>query len=452
MIEQVSAQMRIGVFGAGHVGLPTAAALAHIGHCVVVTDVDPSKLELLGRGVLPFYEPGLEALVSQEAAAGRLTFTSEPASVATDMDAVFICVGTPPRANGEANLLAVERAAESAARHATRPLVLVEKSTVPAGTASRIEQAIARLGIAVPLTVVSNPEFLREGHAVDDSLHPGRILVGSDSKQALLALRAMYAPLVRDGALWIETDVRTAELAKHACNAFLAMKISFANALVRICELSGGDVVAVTNTMGADPRIGPAYLAAGLGYGGYCFPKDLVAFRRLADSLGYDFPLLDEVARINQQAVDACFKRIEEALWNLESKRIALLGLAFKPGTDDVRFSPALVLARRLLDAGAHVVGFDPQAGAPAKEEVSELTIAESLIQALGGAHCAVVCTEWDEIRTMDLEEARRVMAFPILIDGRNVLEPRAVMDHGFTYIPTGRPAGLPIAPMPTGR
>jgi UDPglucose 6-dehydrogenase len=445
--------MRVGIFGTGHVGLPTAAALAHLGHDVVATDVDGEKLSALSVGQLPFYEPGLEDLVCQELASGRLRFSTEPAATVSDRQIVFVCVGTPPRASGEANLLALEQAAEIIGRHATGPLVVVEKSTVPAGTASRMQETLARYNGEVSFAVVSNPEFLREGCAVEDSLQPARILVGSDSKEALAVMRELYAPLIERGVSWIETDVRTAELAKHACNAFLAMKISYANALARICELAGADVVAVADAMGADPRIGRAYLDAGLGYGGYCFPKDVAAFERLSARLGYRFRLLEEVADINGQAVGFAVQKVEEILWNLEDKRIALLGLAFKPGTDDVRFAPALEVARRLLTAGAKVVGHDPQANATAKAELPELEIATDAYAALEGAHCAIVCTEWPEFRDLDFERARTLMTFPILLDGRNLYGDRAAVAltrAGFTYLATGRQpqaAALPTSP-----
>jgi len=438
-----SQPMRVGMFGIGHVGLPTAAALAHLGHTVTATDVDAEKVALLDAGVMPFFEPHLAELVAEGAAARRLSFTTDPRDVVEDADVVFVCVGTPPRANGEANLIAIERAAETIARHATSDLVIVEKSTVPAGTAERVVETLERWNGTVRFSVVSNPEFLREGSAVEDSLHPSRILVGSDSSDALNVMRHLYAPLVDAGATWIESGVRTAELAKHACNAFLAMKVSFVNALARMAELSGADVVAIADTMGSDPRIGRAFLDAGLGYGGYCFPKDIAAFRQLASRLGYRFGLLDEVAQINDEAVATCFAKVEQLLWNLDGKRVALLGLAFKPGTDDVRFAPALALARRLLDAGAHVVGFDPQAGPAAQGEISELSVTDSIESALADAHCAVVCTEWPEVRDLDLFRARELMGLPILVDGRNVFDPTAAANAGFTYLSMGRP-GVP--------
>jgi UDPglucose 6-dehydrogenase len=436
--------VKVGVIGTGHVGLPTAATLAHIGHQVTATDADREKIEALLRGGTPFFEPGLEELVREGREAERLAFTADPEEAVAGARVAFLCVGTPPKATGEANLSAIERSAELVARHATGPTVVAEKSTVPAGTAERLAETMARHRPDGDFAVVSNPEFLREGSAVEDSLRPDRILVGSDSPEALTVMRELYGPLVDSGAEWIETDLRTAELAKHASNAFLALKISFANALARICEAAGADVEAVTEVMGADPRIGRAHLHAGLGYGGYCFPKDLQAFERLADRLGYDFPILREVARINEEAVDAAFHKVEEALWNLEGKRVALLGLAFKPGTDDVRFAPALALAERLLQAGAQVVGYDPQAGANAKAEVPGLEVAADPYAALDGAHGAIVCTEWDELRGLDLGRMREAMAVPIVVDGRNVFGPESMVAAGFTYLPAGRP---PVRP-----
>jgi UDPglucose 6-dehydrogenase len=252
-------------------------------------------------------------------------------------------------------------------------------------------------------------------------------------------MRRLYEPLIRDGAKLIETDIETAELAKHASNAFLALKVSYANALARVCELAGADVTAVADVMGSDPRIGRAFLDAGLGWGGYCFPKDLQAFDRLSSRLGYDFGLLREVERINDEAIDAAVEKIRDALWNLEDKRVALLGLSFKPRTDDVRLSPALSLARRLIAEGAATVGYDPEAGANAKSEVPDLEVAPSVYDALDGAHCMVVCTDWDEFRSIDLPRARELLAHPIVVDGRNMFDPQVMRAHGFVYYGTGR-------------
>jgi UDPglucose 6-dehydrogenase len=394
--------------------------------------------------VMPFFEKGMAELVREGVEAGRLRFTSEMREVTDGAEVVFICVGTPPRATGEANLLAIEQAAQEVAKEATNPFVLVQKSTVPAGTATRLLDAMSRYRSEVRFSVVANPEFLREGSAIEDSLHPARILVGSDTPEALEVMEELYRPLIEDGAQWIATDVRTAELAKHACNAFLSMKISFANAMARLCELADADVVAVAEAMGSDDRIGHAFLGAGLGYGGYCFPKDLSAFGALANRLGYEFSLLKEIARINDEAVTATFRKIEEAMWNLEEKRIAILGLAFKPGTDDTRFSPSLALVRMLIEAGAQVVGYDPEANANAKLDVPDLDVAPDAFEALRGAHCAVIATDWDEFKDLDLRRTHEEMAFPIVVDARNVLNGHAVSEAGFTYIPTGRPVLRP--------
>jgi UDPglucose 6-dehydrogenase len=442
--------VKITVMGTGHVGLITCVTLATLGHEVVGTDVDSEKIELLRRGIPPFFEPGLEEALAQGSAAGRLSFTDSAAEALRDAEVVFICVGTPARADGEANLLAVEQSARDIARAAPDGAVVVEKSTVPAGTADRVRLTLEREGDGRGYDVVSNPEFLREGSAMHDSLRPDRIVIGVESDRALHAMRAVYAPLLDAGVRMIVTDIRTAELAKHASNAFLALKISFANALARLCERAGADVADVADVMGSDPRIGRAFLHAGLGYGGYCFPKDVAALRRLSERLGYPFPLLAEVERLNTEAVDAVASKVEEALWNLEGKRIALLGLSFKPGTDDVRFSPSLALAERLLASGAHVVGCDPRAGSNAKEELPALELADDAYEAAAGAHALVVGTEWPEFRELDLTVLRGTMAYPLVVDGRNLFDPDEMARAGFWYHPTGRPPTAParLAPV----
>ncbi len=438
-----SRRMRVGVIGTGHVGLVTCATLASLGHDVVGTDSDQEKIRLLQANVVPFHEPQLPELVSEGMSSGRLRFTPDPAESVTAAEVVFICVGTPPRATGEANLEAVERAVQEVARHAGRRTVLAEKSTVPAGTAQRVRRTLLReRGDAMHgLEVASNPEFLREGRAVEDSLRPDRILVGAEAPWVFEVMRGLYEPLIRNGSRIIQTDINTAELAKHACNAFLALKISYSNALARICERAGADVVAIADIMGADPRIGRAFLDAGLGYGGSCFPKDLQAFDKLAAQLGYDFALLREIARINDEALEATLEKVRDALWNLAGKRIALLGLSFKPGTDDVRFAPAVALARRLIDGGAFVVGYDPQAMSNAKEEVAGLEVAADPYEAASGAHCLIVCTDWPELRDLDLKRLSEAMAYPLVVDGRNIFRPDELEAAGFSYYPTGRQA-----------
>jgi UDPglucose 6-dehydrogenase len=436
--------------GTGHVGLVTCVAFSTIGHDVVGTDIDEEKIALLRHGVSPFHEPGLEEALVRESDAERLSFTVDPAEALRDAEIVFICVGTPARADGEANLLAMERAAGEIARHGSDGVVVVEKSTVPAGTADRVRLTLLREGNGNRFHVASNPEFLREGTALQDALEPDRIVIGVESDPGLDVLRRLYEPLIRDGARLIVTDIRTAELAKHASNAFLALKISFINALARVCESAEADVTAVADVMGADPRIGRAFLNAGLGYGGYCFPKDVSALERLAARLGYQFPLLKEVERLNAEAVESAAQKVEEALWNLEGKRIALLGLAFKPDTDDVRFSPALALARRLLDAGADVVGYDPWASPNAKQELPELKVANDPYEAAERAHCLVLATDWEEFRGLDLAALKRAMVYPVVVDGRNLFDSSEMARAGFWYYPLGRPSvlqgPLPIA------
>ncbi len=436
--------MNIAVIGTGHVGLVTCVALAHLGHRVAGTDSDGEKIALLQRGSSPFYEPGLDDLLSQGIATGGLVFRQTIAEAVPGATVVFICVGTPPRADGDASLLSVERSAREIARHATGPAVVVEKSTVPVGTAVRLRGILQQERPDLDFEVVSNPEFLREGRALHDTLEPDRILVGAEKAGAFDVMRELYEPLTRRGIRLIETDLMTAELAKHACNAFLALKVSFANAMARICDRAGADVVSVADVMGADPRIGRAFLDAGLGYGGFCFPKDLAAFARLVERLGGDLPLLKEIARINEEAVQATAEKVREALWNLEDKRVVLLGLAFKPDTDDVRFAPPLALARLLLAQGADVLGYDPKAAANAKAELAELEVCLDPYEAASGADCLVVCTEWDEFRALDLGRLKDTMAHPLVVDGRNLFDPEVMRRYGFTYYPTGRP---PVTP-----
>lgn len=432
--------MDVAVIGTGHVGLITAVSMAILGHRVVATDIDHEKIERMSRGEAPFFEPGLEEALEAELLTDRLRFTADTADAVGEAEVVFICVGTPPRHDGQANLIALEHSATAIARHATRNPVVVEKSTVPAGTADRLRSTLMLESGGERFDVVSNPEFLREGTALADAMHPDRIVVGAESDRGRTMMQRLYSPLTARGCPLLETDIPTAELAKHASNAFLAMKISFANALARISERAGADISSVVDVMGADPRIGRAFLSAGLGYGGFCFPKDVAALERLAARLGYDFALLREVARLNDEAVETVVSTIEEALWNLDGKRIAVFGLAFKPGTDDVRFSPALALSRTLLDAGANVVGYDPQAAHTAKDELPEIGIAQDPYEAAAGAHCVVLATDWDEFRGLDLERLRAAMSYPVFVDGRNLFDPGEIAAAGLTYYGMGKP------------
>jgi UDPglucose 6-dehydrogenase len=434
-------QMRVVVIGVGHVGLVTAAALAELGHDVTAVDLDTARIEVLRSGKIPFHEPDLDDLVARQTHSGRLRFTTEPSEAVPDADVLFICVGRPTTPAGDASLTAVEAVGRDVAQFAVPGVTVAEKSTVPPGTADRLRLTIARERPGLAFSVVANPEFLREGHAVRDTLEPDRIVVGCDDERGFEAMRELYRPLTARGTPLIETDARTAELSKLASNAFLAAKVSFANALARVAELTDADIVRIADVMGADPRIGPDFLQAGLGFGGYCLPKDTHTLERVAQRAGYEFGLLREVMRVNEDAITAVAAKVEEAVWNLEGKRIALLGLAFKSGTDDVRNAPSLALARRFTEAAAVVVGHDPMAAAAARSAVPELEVTDDVYEAVTGAHCVVICTGWAEYRELDLDRVRALAAYPIVVDGRNVLDPDRAEAAGLTYLPVGRPA-----------
>ncbi len=436
--------MKISVIGVGHVGLVSAAAFARWGHEVVGMDDDPAKVETLQSGEAWFFEPGLQELLDEVIASGRLRFTSDVAEAVADADAVFVCVGTPPLPGGGPNLSFVEAVGRNVVPHVTGDLVLVEKSTVPANTGRRLEQVVdrerERLGVAHRIEVASNPEFLKEGAAVDDTLYPDRVVYGTSSESARDVLRAVYAPMVgTHGCPVVETDVPTAELIKHASNAFLATRISFINAVAQVCERVGADVAVVAEGMGHDVRIGPRFLQAGLGYGGSCFPKDVDAFAHLSRQVGYDFRLLDEVRGINAGQRQAVLDKLEGELWHLDEKIITLLGAAFKPGTDDLRESPALYLAEELRAAGATVRIYDPVALDNVAKQAPELERFDDIDTALRGAHAAVVCTDWDEIKKIAPERYVTELAYPIVVDGRNVHDPAEMIDAGLRYHSIGR-------------
>jgi UDPglucose 6-dehydrogenase len=431
--------VRIAILGTGHVGLITGTALASLGHDVVGMDLSAEKVAMLQRGEAPFHEPDLDDLLRQGLESGRLRFTTSVKEAVEDAAVAFICVGRPPVGQGDRSLTAVEGAVRELAEAATPGIVLVVKSTVPPGTTARIQEVVRRTRPDLDFSTVSSPEFLREGHAVEDTLRPDRLVVGSDDARGFAVLRELYAPILAAGHPMIETDPRTAELSKLASNAFLATKISFANALARVAELADADVDGVTAIMGADPRIGTAFLGAGMGFGGYCLPKDIVTLEKFAGRLGYDFGILREAVRVNEEALAAVTRKVEEAVWNLEGKKVALLGIAFKPGTDDIRGAPALALASALRQEGAVVTAFDPMAGASAADEDPELILAPDAYAAAEGADCVVICTEWSEFGALDLERLGATMRQPAIVDGRNLLDPDTVVAAGFQYFPVGR-------------
>ena len=437
--------MKIVIIGVGHVGLITAGVLAELGHEVVGLDADREKIELLRAGEAPFLEPDLPELLAAVTADGSLTFTDDLEAALDGAEVAFVCVGTPPLPGGGPDLRFVEGVGAEVARAASNELVLVEKSTVPANTGERLTQVIAReqsarKGDAPVVHVASNPEFLREGSAVQDTRAPDRIVYGTSSSFARDALRAVYAPMIeRVGCPVVETDVPTAELIKHASNAFLATRLSFINAVANICERVGADVDVVAEGMGLDARIGPAFLKAGLGYGGSCFPKDVDAFVHLARSVGYEFTLLEEVRSINVGQRQVVLDKLTAELWHLTDKVVTILGATFKPGTDDLREAPALYLAQDLLDAGAKVRIYDPVASKQVKEMLPEVEVIDDPLEACRGAHAAVLATEWPEIVALDLAELHDALDYPIVIDGRNALDADAARTVGLHYHGLGR-------------
>jgi UDPglucose 6-dehydrogenase len=437
------------IVGTGYVGLVTGACLAELGHRVTCLDIDEQKIALLRSGRLPIYEPGLDELVARNVACGRLTFTTCYKEALRDVEFVFIAVNTPAGANGEADLRYVRAAAESIGR-ALSPdhphiVTIVNKSTVPIGTGDLVERIVARWAPpGVRFRVVSNPEFLREGAAIHDFMHPDRIVLGAADREAAEAVAELYAVL--DCPVLI-TDLRTAEMIKYASNAFLATKISFINEVASICEQVGADVRKVAEGMGLDRRIGRAFLDAGLGWGGSCFPKDVQALTHMAAVYGAHPQLLRAVTQINRDQRLKVIRWLREALGILDESVIALLGLSFKPNTDDVREAPALDIARMLLQEGAHVRGYDPVAGERARAALPELVVCASALEAVQGADAAVLVTEWDEFRTLDLHVVRSLMRRPVLVDGRNVYSPEAARRAGLEYYAIG--GGRRAAPAP---
>jgi UDPglucose 6-dehydrogenase len=443
--------MRVTVIGAGHVGLVTAACLAHVGHDVLVDDADPDRLELIRKGRSPFFEPGLEELLGEVVGAGKLQVAAGKAEAVRHGEVVFVCVGTPLRRDrdGAPDLAYVEAAAREVARGLPPGefRVICEKSTVPVQTGERVAEAIAREAPpGAQWEVASNPEFLREGSAIADTLCPDRVVVGTTSERALAVLEALYQPILQGcpAATFLATDRATAELIKHASNAFLATKISFINTVARVCERSGADVELVAKGMGMDPRIGESFLKAGAGYGGSCFSKDVAAFAHRSRELGVEFGILNEVANVNGEARRAIVDKVRHALWHLDRKRIGVLGLAFKPDTDDLRDAPAIDVVTELLAGGAKVVAFDPVAGEEAADLVPGLELAGKAAEVADGAHALVLMTEWAEFGKLDPADLRARMAYPILVDARNALDADAFVAAGFTVAGVGRPVRTP--------
>ena len=429
--------MKLTIIGTGYVGLVTGTCFAEVGHQVVCVDNDPAKIELLQNGGIPIYEPGLEDLVRKNVSAGRLSFSSSTSDGVEKSDVIFIAVPTPPQADGSVDLSFIEKVAREIAGAMTSYKIVVDKSTVPVKTGDKVTETIKRYCKArVEFDVVSNPEFLREGFAVEDLMHPDRVVIGVRSQRPVPAMREVYEPFK---APIIITDINSAELIKHASNSFLALKISYINAISVICEAAGANVQEVANGMGMDERIGRRFLDASLGFGGSCFPKDLSAFIKIAEQIGYDFRLLKEVQRINSEQMDRFFKKIVETLWVLKDKRIGVLGLAFKQNTDDVRMSPAIELCHRLQKEGAQLRVHDPKAMEKAKSLLQDVTYVEDMNDVADGCDALVVATEWDEFKKLDLELARKRLTHPILFDGRNLFDAQEMERLGFIYKSIGR-------------
>ena len=432
--------MNITVVGTGYVGLVVGACLAETGNDVICADVDQKKIDGLKRNVLPIYEPGLEDLVERNQSQGRLTFTTDVASAVGRADVIFIAVGTPPDEDGSADLRHVLAVGEVIGRHATREIVVVTKSTVPVGTASKVAAAISKHATR-PFHMCSNPEFLKEGAAVDDFMKPDRVVLGVDSDHARSVMAELYAPFVRTGKPIIFMDIPSAEMTKYAANAMLATRISFMNEIANLCEKVGANVDLVRRGIGTDSRIGPSFLFPGPGYGGSCFPKDVKALVRTAKEQHAPLAVLEAVEEANERQKHRLFEKIERALGKeLKGARVALWGLAFKPQTDDMREAPALTLIHELLDAGASVVGHDPAAMHEARRRLGDrIEFAESNYDALEGADALVVVTDWNEYRHPDFARIKAALKRPIVVDGRNLYDPAKMRSQGFTYLSIGR-------------
>lgn len=436
--------VNIVVVGTGYVGLVSGACFAEMGHRVVCVDNDVKKIKMLKKLQMPIYEEGLEELVKKNVKAGRLFFTTSVKNAINyggkRAEVFFIAVGTPPRDDGSADLSAVEKVSSEIAENMSDYTVIVEKSTVPVETCLWIEKTVKRYNKKnIPFDVCSNPEFLKEGVAINDFLKPDRIVVGVSSKRAEEVMRRIYRPLSKYPLLIC--DVKSAELIKHASNSFLSTKISYINAVANICEKTGADVELVAKGMGLDKRIGPAFLKPGIGFGGFCFPKDLEAFYWLSKQKGYDFEMLKEVKEINEGQKNWMVKKVEEELWNVSGKSIAILGLSFKPRTDDMRFAPSIDIINSLIKKGANIRAYDPVAMENAKKIFNDrIYFAKDAYDCVKECSCICLVTEWDNFAKLDFKKIFKTIKHPILIDGRNFYNPEKLRALGFTYISVGRP------------
>ena len=436
--------MDISIIGSGYVGLVTGACFADVGHNVICVDNDEGKIKTLQAGRIPIYEPGLEEIVHRNVSAHRLHFSSSIREGVEKSQIVFIAVPTPPQSNGDVDLSFIEKVSREIADILTDYRVIVDKSTVPVKTGERVAETIKRYNRhGAKFDVVSNPEFLREGCAIRDLMHPDRIVIGAQSQHAVDLMKKVYEPFM---APVLVTGINSAELIKHAANSFLALKISYINAISAICDASGADVEKVADGIGMDRRIGRQFLNAGIGYGGSCFPKDVAAFIHISEQLGVPFTLLKEVQRINAGQKERFLKLIRDTLWVLREKKIAVWGLTFKPNTDDVRSSVAIELVDAMLREGAHVSVYDPKGMEKARElkAIADAKFAASALEAVDGAEALVIATEWNEFANVDFAAVKQRMTTPIVFDGRNLLNPETMGELGFHYHSVGRASVIP--------
>ena len=429
--------MKITIIGTGYVGLVTGACFAELGNEVICVDNDREKVDRLKKLIMPIYEPGLEEIVKRNFREKRLLFSTSIKEAIKNSEVIFIAVGTPSKKNGEADLTVVEHVAKDIARNMTDYRLIVEKSTVPVHTGEWVEHTIKiNVKKKVKFDVASNPEFLREGSAVRDFMHPDRIVIGVESKKAKDILLELYRPL---RAHILVTNIKSAELIKHASNSFLATKVSFINAVSQICDKVGADVAKVAEGMGLDKRISKTFLDAGIGYGGFCLPKDLDAFITISKHVGYDFDLLRAVKKVNEEQKMVFIKKIEKALWIIKGKTIAVLGLSFKPNTDDMRYAPSLDIIKILQSEGAKIKAYDPQAMDKARLCIKGVQYCKDAYSAVKDVDCLVLLTEWNEFREIDLVKVKKMMRIPLVVDGRNIWDPKKMKKLGFRYFCVGR-------------
>lgn len=429
--------MKIGIIGSGYVGLVTGTCFAHLGHTVVCVDNDLKKIAMLQKGKSPIYEPGLEEMIRENVKRKRLSFSSKIEPVVKSCEVLFICVNTPPKDNGEADLSYIENVSRSIAENLKEYRLIVEKSTVPVQTGEWIHKTIKSIQPKESLfDVASNPEFLREGTAIHDFLHPDRIILGVSSARASKLLKKLYESVE---APMLVTDIKSAELIKHASNSFLATKIAFINVVARVCDAAGADVEKVAEGMGLDPRIGSSFLKAGIGFGGFCFPKDLAAFERMAEKLGVHFGILKEVLSSNEEQKLYFVKKISDNLWNLNHKTIAILGLAFKPNTDDMRFAPSIDIIEALQKEGAKIRAYDPEAMDKSRSIFKNVYFAKDPYDAIKGSDAIAILTEWEEFSQLDLKKVKKLAKSPIIFDGRNVFQGKDMTKLGFQHFGMGR-------------